>query len=487
MKRKQKILRKLALLLCMAMLFAITPADASHAVYAKTVSTFSSTTKALVCGTQAKIKLPSGYKRSQFTSSNKKVATVTSKGVVKAVRLGVAKITAKSGNRKKTYTITVKPKKASEVWLNQEALLTNQKLQFKLESDQYDTSQVNLRFESGFSEISSTGKCKGVRYSGWGSLRYAYGSFSKSVKLAVYTPDEIVDDITGDGWGYDSSGSVFAGTPCKIGVGSQIQSGKKLTPSQLKKLGITLLLDGKTMPDTVVFTPGQHVISMVSGSKTYQKNVAITYSVKDALTKKDATGYSTEGKEVFDAAFSVVDQIITENMTDSEKVKAIHDYLIYHANYVNNGDYASAEKWAYGAEGVLLHGEGVCQSYAIAFYMMATAAGVECEYVTGVATSSPGSSDGHAWNRVKLDGVWYYIDCTWDDPVGGGYEGYDYYLSETLWGDHVVEECIDLAKEGKYDWENFYLTGKGYLLTISGRGGFLPDILCGVGPSSLRG
>ncbi len=462
MARKQKILRKLAFLLCMAMFLAITPADASYVVYAKTVSTFSSTTKALVCGTQAKIKLPSGYKKSQFTSSNKKVATVTSKGVVKAVRLGVAKITVKSGNKKKTYTITVKPGKASDVWLNQEALLTNQKLQLKLESDKYDTSQVKLRFESGFSEISRTGSCKGIKASGWGSVRYAYGSFSKSIKLAVYSPDEIVDDITGSGWGYNSSCNVFAGVPNKIGVSSRIQSAKKLTPTQLRKQGISLLLDGETMPDTVVFTPGQHMISVVSGTKTYQENVTITYSVKDALTKKDATGYSTEGKEVFDAAFAAVNQIITEGMSDTEKVKAIHDYLVYHANYVNNGDYINAENWSFGASGVLLHGEGVCQSYAIAFYMMATAAGVECEYVTGVATNAPGSSGGHAWNRVKLDGSWYYIDCTWDDPVGGGYEGYDYYLSETLWSSHVVEKSVDLATEGTYYWEHYYLTGADY-------------------------
>ena len=121
-------------------------------------------------------------------------------------------------------------------------------------------------------------------------------------------------------------------------------------------------------------------------------------------------------------------------MGEEEKVKAIHDYLIYHANYVNNGDYSTAESWAYGAGGVLLHKEGVCQSYAFAFYMMAISAGLECRFVSGTADGG-----GHAWNQVKVNGKWYYIDCTWDDPVGGGYENYKYYLSESLWADHIAE------------------------------------------------
>ena len=55
-----------------------------------------------------------------------------------------------------------------------------------------------------------------------------------------------------------------------------------------------------------------------------------------------------------------------------------------------------------------------------------------------------------------------YIDCTWDDPVGGGYENYKYYLSESLWSDHIAETAKDLSEDGKYDWEHYYLTGADY-------------------------
>lgn len=181
----------------------------------------------------------------------------------------------------------------------------------------------------------------------------------------------------------------------------------------------------------------------------------------DVLTKRDATGYDADCKAVFDKAFEIAENVITPGMTEEEKVKAIHDYLIYNANYVNDGNYETAENWAYGAGGVLLHGEGVCQSYAIAFYMIATTAGLDCRYVAGTADGG-----SHGWNRVKVEGKWYYIDCTWDDPIynghSGGGENYTYYLSESIWPDHKVEQEKELAQEGRYYWVNYYLTGENY-------------------------
>ena len=44
----------------------------------------------------------------------------------------------------------------------------------------------------------------------------------------------------------------------------------------------------------------------------------------------------------------------------------------------------------------------------------------------------------------------------------GGGERYTYYLSETLWSDHTIEKVTDLADDGKYMWETYYLTGQGY-------------------------
>lgn len=430
-------------------------------VEAATVQSITKSTQ-VVCKKTAKVKIPGGYKNCKFTSSNPKVAIVDKKGNFKALRLGVTKLTVQSGAKKKNYTITVVPAKKSDVRLNQELLLSGQKLQLKLVSDKYDTSQVKLKFYGAYSEIDRNGKCKGIDayYISYGNLTYSYGQFSKDIMLYICDKDVFFDAIIDREYNSDASDKSAGIEYVPL---SDVKLGKRsYSVQQYKKMGVTILLDGKTMPDKVVYTPGKHVVTIGVEGKTYTQEFRVSYSVKDALLKKDATGYSDEGKAVFDAAFAAVNQVIKDGMSEEEKVKAIHDYLIYSANYVNNGDYESAEKWAAGAGGVLIHKEGTCNSYTIAFYMMAVSAGLDCRYVTGMAGGY------HAWNQVKVDGTWYYIDCTWDDPIvngiSGGGEDYEYYLSPTLWSDHTIEKAADLADDGKYMWETYYLTGEGYNL-----------------------
>ena len=124
---------------------------------------------------------------------------------------------------------------------------------------------------------------------------------------------------------------------------------------------------------------------------------------------------------------SIVDELITPAMSDYSRALALHDWLIYNANY----DYTFTH---YDAAGVLLYGTGVCDSYARAYLMLMTAAGVDCMIVTGEANGN------HAWNLVKLNGSWYHVDCTWDDPnKGGGFERHTYFCldDETMALDHT--------------------------------------------------
>ena len=429
--------------------------------YAATTQTITRSTT-VVCNNSANVKAPKGYRNCKFSSSNAKVASVDARGKLEALRLGVTTITVNSGAKTKKYTVTVIPAKKSDVRLNQELILIGQKFQLKLVSDKYDTSQVKLYVNSAFDEIDHKGNCnfkKSDYYQSRGSLSYSYGKFTKNITLYVCDKEVIMDEIVpADTWG---SEDIWAGVSYDTSSLKWEIYDKPYNYKQLKNKGIEIQIDGKPLPDTVVYTPGEHTFTIVAGINQYSQKAVVTYSVKDALVKKDATGYANDGKEVFDAAFAAVNQVVKDGMSEEEKVKAIHDYLIYSANYVNNGDYQHAEKWASGAGGVLIHKEGVCNSYAIAFYMMAVSAGLDCRYVTGTADGG-----GHAWNQVKVDGKWYYIDCTWDDPImnghSGGGEGYEYYLSETLWSDHTVEESKDLADDGKYYWEHYYLTGKDY-------------------------
>ncbi len=102
-----------------------------------------------------------------------------------------------------------------------------------------------------------------------------------------------------------------------------------------------------------------------------------------------------------------------------DKALALHDWVTKNTTYDESYSH-------YGAEGILFHGIGTCNSYAVTYGMLLDAAGIENRTVTGTATS--GSVTGsHAWNLVKLDGKWVHVDTTWDDPLPGGRERHTYF------------------------------------------------------------
>ncbi|MGN0536823.1 MAG: transglutaminase domain-containing protein [Acutalibacteraceae bacterium] len=108
-------------------------------------------------------------------------------------------------------------------------------------------------------------------------------------------------------------------------------------------------------------------------------------------------------------------------LSNYEKVKAVHDYIIKLSRY----SYLGTGK---GAFWVLYAREPVCMGYALTFYRMMEFCDIPVTYET--------DSD-HAWNKVCLDGYWYNIDLTWDD-TGGDTVSYQYFLkSDEDWTGHT--------------------------------------------------
>ncbi|MCH5351893.1 MAG: hypothetical protein J1E06_00240, partial [Acutalibacter sp.] len=60
--------------------------------------------------------------------------------------------------------------------------------------------------------------------------------------------------------------------------------------------------------------------------------------------------------------------------------------------------------------------EGVCEGYARSMQMVLNRLGIPCVPIHGLQTS--GTPEAHMWNAVQIDGTWYVVDATWDDPVG---------------------------------------------------------------------
>jgi hypothetical protein len=97
--------------------------------------------------------------------------------------------------------------------------------------------------------------------------------------------------------------------------------------------------------------------------------------------------------------------------TEFDRELALHDALVRACVY----DETSKEKnTAYGA---LVLRRATCEGYAKAMMLLLQLQGMEAYVVTGNADNSAGFSGGHAWNKVNVEGAWYYLDSTWDDPV----------------------------------------------------------------------
>lgn len=138
-------------------------------------------------------------------------------------------------------------------------------------------------------------------------------------------------------------------------------------------------------------------------------------------TVSNSTLVPTTAKEQ-ELAQKIINQIITKGMSDFDKVKAINDYMILNVRY-DRENYAkdTIPYSCYTALGAMEDGVAVCAGYAKMFVCLAGEAGLESIYVVGYASGS------HAWNQVKVDGKWYNIDVTWNDPDCERYEEGHYY------------------------------------------------------------
>lgn len=124
-----------------------------------------------------------------------------------------------------------------------------------------------------------------------------------------------------------------------------------------------------------------------------------------------------------DQAIAKIEQVknrLVQNRSGNtyQDIKMVHDYLIDNVSY----DTSISKPNIYNVYGALVNGEAVCEGYARAFKYIMDEMGIPCTLVIGKGTNSEGTTENHAWNYVQLNGNWYAIDATWDDPViiGGG-------------------------------------------------------------------
>lgn len=115
--------------------------------------------------------------------------------------------------------------------------------------------------------------------------------------------------------------------------------------------------------------------------------------------------------DVFNAEVEKALAGIDESMSDLEKALYCHDYIIKtnaydYKNFLNN----TVSNTSHSAYGALVLKTSVCDGYSLAFSYLMKQCGINARLVTS-------SHMAHAWNAVEIDGSWYFLDLTHDDPV----------------------------------------------------------------------
>ena len=249
----------------------------------------------------------------------------------------------------------------------------------------------------------------------------------------------------------------------------------------------------------------------------------MSVSTSNMLYKAVAWGYkpvfmgsqAENLKQIYDNAKDALSYIVSDEMSEYEKVHAIYDYIIYNVRYdhdcanaqdkynTNNALLTEEEKrelqnlnlnekmkyYGYYLEGIFLNKfykkdmHAVCDGKSKAFVLMCGIEGITAVRISGKASSDGKNFGGHAWNKVLLDlngtgdKEWYFVDTTWGDVGDDSKEflSHAYFLlsDDEVKNTHDENPGHDYPKaEGKFDYyahETYTSNGTEYNYVIANR------------------
>ena len=166
--------------------------------------------------------------------------------------------------------------------------------------------------------------------------------------------------------------------------------------------------------DYVFASDSQFLYTNVSSSEQ------LYWAVENKVTPICETGNRAE--IIYNKAKDVLNSIISDSMTDYEKVLSIYDWInantVYDYYALTSEAYAqtSIDKWGhyytaiesatllpvYYLEGVFMTGYAVCDGFSKAFSLLCNMEGIDALRIVGTV-----NGEGHAWNKVEIDNKWY--------------------------------------------------------------------------------
>ena len=148
---------------------------------------------------------------------------------------------------------------------------------------------------------------------------------------------------------------------------------------------------------------------------------------------------------------------------DETKALILHDELILNCAYSSDEALNNDVPEIYTAYGALVNGDAVCQGYTLAYNYLLKQVGIDAVTVISDAMN-------HSWSLVNIDGEYYHVDTTWDDPTPDrlGRVNHNHFLlsdAEIANADHYYWDTDIVADSTKYDdyfWQSIN-TGISYV------------------------
>lgn len=129
---------------------------------------------------------------------------------------------------------------------------------------------------------------------------------------------------------------------------------------------------------------------------------------------------------------------VGESWSDLEKALYVHDYLVSQFAY-------DTTFTKYNMYNLLVEGSAVCQGYTLAYIHIMNLLDIPCVAV-------PSDTMQHIWNQVQINGNWYHVDMTYDDPIpdiAGSVRHDNFLVSDTT--------ISTRANCEHYDWVSDYI------------------------------
>jgi len=190
-----------------------------------------------------------------------------------------------------------------------------------------------------------------------------------------------------------------------------------------------------------------------SSPELYYLNSRLTYSYRNIngtnyveyvrfhfnMTPKEMKS----ARKIYDEEIKYIASLVDPDLSEVEKALFVYDYMIALYEY-------DKEKIIYDAYRMLTGEKGVCRSYCLAYAAVLRELGMECIMVTS-------NEMVHAWNLVQIDGEWYHVDLTFDDPLNDrvGRTAHEYFLLSD-------EEISNREQGAHYNWKTSLVCDKSY-------------------------